>query len=87
MQMGKPATRDDVLEQIRGLDFEDREYIEAALLRDGFEGGRRQESAAVVTELERRATDALAHPGRGASREDAVARALAAVEAVRARKL
>lgn len=84
--MGAPATRDEVLAQIRGMTFEDREYIEAALLRDGFEGGRRQESVGVITELERRATEALAHPGRGASREDAVARALAAVEAVRARK-
>lgn len=87
VQMGTPAIRDELLEQIRGLGFEDREYIEAALLRDGFEDGRRQEPPALVAELERRAIDALAHPGRGASREEAVARALAVVEAVRARKL
>jgi len=41
----------------------------------------------IRAELKRRAIDALKHPGRGVSREEAVARALASVEAVRARKL
>ena len=84
--MGKAATRDEVLEQIRGMSLEDREYIEAELLREGHEAGRRTESAADVAELVRRANDALAPPDRGVSRDDAVARARAVVETVRARK-
>ncbi len=84
--MGKPATRDEVLTQIWALPLEDREYIEAALLRDAFDAGRRTEPPDEVDELVRRATVALAAPGQGISREESVARAHATVADVRARK-
>ncbi len=78
--MGKAATRDEILQQIRSMSFEDREYIEAELMREGYEAGRRTESTGDVAELVRRAQDTLAHPERGISREDSIARATAAVE-------
>jgi hypothetical protein len=84
--MGKPSTRDEILEQIRRMSLEDRDYIEAELLRDGYEQGRRVDDPERTAELVRRANDALARPDAGVSREDAVARARAAVQAVRARK-
>jgi hypothetical protein len=60
--------------------------IEAELLRDGYETGRRVEDPARIAELVRRADEALTRSEPGFSREEAVARARAAVEAVRARK-
>lgn len=66
--------------------LEDREYIESELMREGYEAGRRSESATETAELVRRANDALAHPDRGVSREESVARARATVQAARARK-
>ena len=84
--MGKPATRDEILDQIRRMPLEDRDYIEAELLRDGYEAGRRVEDPARIDELVRRVDEALGHPDGGLSREEAVARARAAVEAVRTRK-
>ncbi len=42
--MGAAARRDDLLEQIRTLPIEDRDYIEAALLREAYESGGRTES-------------------------------------------
>lgn len=84
--MGKPATRDEVLEQIRGMALEDREYIEAELLREGCQAGRRSESPAAVAELVGRANDALAHPDRAISREESIARARAAIVTSRSRK-
>ena len=83
--MNKPATPDEVLQQDRAMAFEDREYVEAELMREGYEGRRRVEPPELIAELKRRAEDALAHPERGVSREDAIASARAAVEAVRAR--
>jgi len=83
--MAKPATRDDVLDQIRRMPIEDREYIEAELMREAYEAGRRSEPSPLVAELVRRAEDALAHPDRGVSREEAVATARAAVDRVRTR--
>ena len=80
------ATPDDLLAQIRCMPLEDREYLEAELMRDAYDSGRRRESPALIAELVRRAQDALAHPERGVSREDAVASAAAAVDAVRSRK-
>jgi hypothetical protein len=84
-QMNKPATPDEVLHEIRTMSLEDREYIEAELVREAFDEGRRSESPELMAELNRRADDALAHPERGISREQAVASAHAAVAAVRAR--
>ena len=42
--MGSAARRDDLLEQVRALPLEDRDYIEAALMREAYEQGRRVES-------------------------------------------
>jgi hypothetical protein len=84
--MNKPATPDEVLQQIRAMPLEDREYVEAELMREGYETRRRTEAPELIAELKRRADDALAHPERGVSREEALASARAAVEAVRARK-
>lgn len=83
--MGKPATRDVLLEQIRDLPLEDRDYIEAELARDGDEAGRRAEDPDLLVEVIRRANDALAQPSSGLSREESVARARTHAEAVRKR--
>lgn len=84
--MGQPVTRDEVLEQIRAMPLEDREYIEAALLQEAFDAGRRAETPDEVNELIRRATAALAAPGPGISRDESIARAQATVAAVRTRR-
>jgi hypothetical protein len=84
--MGTPARRDELLDQIRALSIEDREYIEAALVREAYEQGRRSDTPEQVDEIVRRANDALSGRSIGYSREESVARARAAVEAVRARK-
>lgn len=76
--MGTPARRDDILRQIRALSVEDRDFIEAALMREAYEQGRRSESQDELAEIVR-ATDAVAHRDRGFSREESVARAQAAV--------
>lgn len=84
--MGTVALRDDLLERIRALPIEDREYIESTLMRDAYEQGRRSESADELAEIVRRASDAIHDRHPSYSREDSVARARAAVEAMRARK-
>jgi hypothetical protein len=84
--MGTPAPQDDLLEQIRALPLEDRDYIEAALMREAYEQGRRTESPDELEEIEQRAEDALSGRNPSYSREDSVARARAAVEAIRSRK-
>ena len=84
--MGIPARRDDILQQIRALPVEDREFIEAALMREAYEQSRRTESPDELAEIVQRATDAVAHPDRGFSREESIARAKAAVGVVRSRK-
>jgi hypothetical protein len=84
--MGTPARRDDLLEQIRALPLEDRDYIETALMREGYESGRRTESPEELDEIQHRALDALSGRNPSYSREESVARARAAVEAVRTRK-
>ena len=84
--MGKSATRDEILDQIRRLPLEDRAYIESELLRDEYEAGRQAEDPEQLSEIGRRTNESLAGPGGGVSREEAVARARAAVAAVRARR-
>lgn len=84
--MGTPARLDDLLEQIRALSIEERDYIEAALLREAYEQSRRTESPEELAEIKQRALDALSGRNPSYSREDSVARAVAAVEAIRSRK-
>jgi hypothetical protein len=84
--MGTATRRDDLLEQIRTLPIEDRDYIEAALLREAYESGGRTESPEELEEIKRRAVAALSGPTAGYSLEDSVARARASVEAIRSRK-
>lgn len=84
--MGTSARRDAPLDQIRALPNEDRDYIEAALMREAYEHGRRTESPEELAEMKQRAMDALSGRNRGYSRKDSVARARAAVEATRSRK-
>ena len=84
--MGTPARRDDLLEQIRALPIDDRDYIEAALMREAYESGRRTESSGELEEIKQRAAEALSGQNPSYSREESVARSRAAVEAVRSRK-
>ncbi|MEO8843340.1 MAG: hypothetical protein ABI591_12920 [Kofleriaceae bacterium] len=83
--MGTPMRRDDLLEQIRALPLEDRDYIEAALLREAYEQGRSTETPLELDEIKQRAVDALGGRNPSYSREDSVARARAAVETIRSR--
>jgi len=84
--MGTAARRDDLLAQIRALPIEDRDYIEAALMREAYESGRRTETSEELDEIKQRAVDALSGRNSRYSREESVARARAAVDAVRSRK-
>lgn len=84
--MGTAARRDDLLEQIRALPLEDRDYIEAALMREAYEDGGRNESSAELDEIRQRAVDAVSGRNPSYSREESVARARAVVEAIRSRK-
>jgi hypothetical protein len=84
--MEKFATADEVLAQIRSMSVEDREYVEAELMRDAYESGRVTEPDAVVTEVIRRANDALAHPEDGLSREQSIASARRAAQDARRRR-
>ena len=43
--MNKPATPDEVLEELRGMSLEEREYVRAELMREDFESERREERA------------------------------------------
>lgn len=84
--MGTAAQRDELLEQIRALSLEDRDYIEAALMREAYEQGRRTESDEELGEIRKRALDALSGRSPSYSHEDSIARARAAVESIRSRK-
>ena len=84
--MGIAARRDDLLEQIRALPLEDRDYIETALIREAYEQGRRTESPGELAEIKQRAVEALSGRNPSYSREDSVSRARATVEAIRSRK-
>ena len=84
--MGNAARRDDLLEQVRALPIEDRDYIEAALMREAYESGRRIETSEELDEIKQRAADALSGRNPSYSREESVPRARAAVEGVRSRK-
>ena len=84
--MEKFATADEVLARIRSMSIEDREYVEAELMRDAYDSGRVAEPDAVVAEVIRRANEALAHPDDGLSREQAVASAQRAARDARRRR-
>jgi len=87
--MEKFATPDEVLAQIRRMSIQDREYVEAELMRDADESGRAAEPgqpAAVMDEIIRRASESLAHPDDGVSREEAVASARLAAQRARLRR-
>jgi hypothetical protein len=71
----KFAMAEEVLAQIRRMFVEEREYVEAELMRDAHESGRIAEPDAVMEEIVRRANDALANPEQGLSREEAIASA------------
>lgn len=84
--MEKFATPDEVLAHIRRMSLEDREYIEAELMRDAHESGRVVEPDSVMEEIVRRANDALAHPEQGMSREEAIASARLTAQEARRRR-
>ena len=84
--MEKFATPDEVVAQIRRMSIEDREYVEAELMRDAYEAARLTEPPSVMDEIIRRANEALASPDAGLSREEAVASARAAAQAARQRR-
>jgi hypothetical protein len=84
--MGNAARRDDLLEQIRALPLEDRDFIEAALMREAYGSGRRTETPEELDEIKQRALDAVSGRNPSYSREESVAGARAAVQNVRSRK-
>lgn len=84
--MEKFATPEEVLAHIRSMSFEDREYIAAELMRDAYETGRLAEPPAVMDDIRQRASEALANPDRGLSREESVAAARLAAQAARQRR-
>ena len=84
--MGTATRRDDLLEQIRALPLEDRDYIEAALMREAYEQGRHVDSPEELGEITARAADALSDRNPSYSREESVNRARVAVDAIRSRK-
>ncbi len=55
-------------------------------MREAYEQGRRTESSEELEEIKQRAMDALSGRTQSYAREDSVARARAAVEAIRSRK-
>lgn len=78
--MNKPVQ--EILEQIRSLPLDEREQlIASAKIELEIE---RDTASGVDAEIERRAHDAIANPGKGRSVEDVFARAHAAVAAVHA---
>jgi hypothetical protein len=81
------AHRDELLEQIRALPLEDRDYIEAALVREAYEQGRRTSTPEELAETVQRANNALSERSTGLSLKESIARARAAVEAMQSRKL
>ena len=84
--MATSAHRDELLEQIRALPLEDRDYIEAALVREAYDQGRRTDTPEELAEIVQRANNALSERSTGFSRAESIARAHAAVEAMRLRK-
>lgn len=84
--MGAASRRDELLEQIRELPIEDRDYIQAALMREAYESGRGSETSEELDEIRQRAGDAASGRNPSYSRDESVARARAAVDAVRSRK-
>jgi hypothetical protein len=84
--MEKFATPEEVLAQIRRMSIEDREYVEAELMRDAYESGRVTEPPAVMDEIVRRANEALVHPDQGLTRDEAVSSARRAAQEARRRR-
>jgi hypothetical protein len=90
--MEKFATPDEVLAQIRRMSIQDREYVDAdesgRATEPGEPGepGQPGQPAAVMDEIIRRASESLAHPDDGVSREEAVASARLAVQRARLRR-
>lgn len=84
--MATAAHRDELLEQIRALPLEDRDYIEAALVSEAYEQGRRTDTPDELAEIVQRANNALSERSTGFSRTESIAGARAAVEAMRPRK-
>lgn len=82
--MGKPATRDELLAQLRDLPLEDQDYIEAELARNAGEVSR-DEDPAFFAEVIQRANDALTGPSTGFSRAESNARVRVRLESVRKR--
>lgn len=80
--MNKPAQT--ILEQIRSLPLDEREQLIATAK---IELERERDAASGVdAEIERRAHDAIANPGKGRSVDDVFARAHAAVAAIHANR-
>jgi hypothetical protein len=84
--MAASARRDELLEQIRALPLEDRDYIEAALVREAYEQGRRTNTPEELAEIVQRASNALSERSTGFFRTESIARARALAEAMRPRK-
>lgn len=84
--MATAVHRDELLEQIRALPVEDRDYIESALVREAYEQGRRTDTPEEIAEVLQRANQALSDRSTGFSREESIARARDAVEAIRSRR-
>ena len=84
LAMEKLATPAEVVAQIRRMSLEDREYVEAELMRDGYESGRIGESPSAMDEIVRRVTQTRASDD-GLSREESIARARIAAQEARRR--
>ncbi len=83
--MEKFATPEEVVAQIRRMSLEDREFVEAELMRDGYESGRLTESPSVMDEIVRRANEPRT-ADEGLSREESIERARVAAREARRRQ-
>ncbi|MEO7734261.1 MAG: hypothetical protein ABIY55_25105 [Kofleriaceae bacterium] len=81
----KLTTPEEVVAQIRRMSLEDREFVEAELMRDGYETGRLAEPPSVMDEIVRRANE-LGPSDEGLSREASIERARTAAREARRRR-